>query len=814
MVLQAEPGAGKSSVVPLALLQSQILQGQIILMLEPRRLAAKRLAEFLAQQLGEKVGARVGYRVRHENCLGPETRLQIITEGVLTRMIQQDPELQGVGLVIFDEFHERNLQADLGLALLLDIQQGLRDDLRCLIMSATLDATEIQNFLPASQLIFCAGRGFPVTVSYHPAPSQTPLWQFPQLKKVLSLALQESSGDILLFFAGQGEIHQAMQLCAPLCETAKVLALPLYGSLPPKEQDAVFQPSAQRKVIFSTNLAETSITLPGITAVIDSGLQKQLNYDPNVAMSRLQLQRISQASATQRMGRAGRVQAGHCYRLWSETQQQGLLAYDAPEMCRVDLVNLRMEIAQWGVNSADELAWLTPPPPAHLSTAETLLNELGFLTGQQRLSALGEQAMSLHPEPRFAKLLQLGAQYQALELACDLVALLQEGEILLNPQQVASADITLRLYTLWQALQDSSVLKRVHRARWHGFKRSRDKLYRRFDLSLKRNGESDVAKLGLLLALTYPDRIGKQRNLNGSYKLSNGRGAQLPLNDALQTQWLVAIEVDAQTQSGQQNAQIHVAAALNWLDVVDKLPLRKQDVVTFERSKQRVIGMRETWIGKLKIDSHPLKSLPQELVQQCLLGSLQQDWSQWVWPKSTKLLLTRAQWLAQFAGFESLAVLNETALQAKLDWLEPYTLNMTSLAELNQLNWQQIFQSLLGYADMQRLEKEAPLRYVAPTGREFLIEYSGRQAKVSLPLQQVFGELSSPILAQGQVSLTFELLSPAQRPIQTTADLANFWRTSYFEVAKEMRGRYPKHRWPDEPLLEKAGESIQRKKPV
>ncbi|MBO1924231.1 ATP-dependent helicase HrpB [Thiomicrorhabdus sp. 6S3-12] len=811
LVLQAEPGAGKSTQVPLALLASPLFENKKILMLEPRRLAAKRLAEFLAQQLGEDVGHRVGYRIRNENRVSKQTRLEVLTEGVLTRLIQKDPEMEGVGLVIFDEFHERNLQADLGLSLLLEIQQGLRDDLKCLIMSATLDQEEIGRFLPVAGFISCPGRTFPVDIFYHPAPSQTPLHRFPQLPGVLSRALQESDGDILLFLAGQGEILKAIQECESICNRFEALALPLYGSLNSKQQDEVFKKTAQRKVIFSTNIAETSITLEGITAVIDSGLQKIVNYDPNVGMSRLQLQRVSKASATQRMGRAGRVRAGRCYRLWSETQQQGLNEHDAPEICRADLASLRMELAQWGGATAEEIDWLTPPPKAHIAAAETTLLQLQLLTEQGRLTAQGEAAIALHPEPRLAKLLLVAREKECLALGCDLVALLQEGDPARDRNQADTVDIELRLHWLWQAMKDKTAAKRLHYARWQNFQRTRNRLYRRFDLDENLSGETQVDQAGVLLALAFPDRIGKQRGRSGHYKLANGRGVALPENDALQSEYIVALQVDAATDSRTQQGRVFSAAALDWLSVAPELPLHEECSVYFDSQKQRVVAQQALWLGQLLVKSRESREVPNDAAQACLLQAVQKDLSLLPWKKSAQSLLERAGWLAQFPGFESLDVLSEKALSESMEWLEPYTLGMSSVAELQKLNLAQILQSILAYSDLQLLEKEAPEHYTAPTGRDYVIAYSQSQAKVSLQLQQLFGELASPRLADGQVGLTFELLSPAQRPIQTTADLANFWQTSYFEVAKEMRGRYPKHRWPDEPLKEKAGASIKRK---
>ncbi|QKI89475.1 ATP-dependent helicase HrpB [Thiomicrorhabdus xiamenensis] len=812
LVLQAEPGAGKSTQVPLSLIASPLFANKKILMLEPRRLAAKRLAEFLARQLGEDIGHTVGYRIRNENRVSKQTRLEVLTEGVLTRLIQKDPEMESIGLVIFDEFHERNLQADLGLSLLLEIQQGLRDDLKCLIMSATLDQDEIRRFLPDAGFISCPGRTFPVTLSYYPAPPHTPLNRFLQLPVVLSRALQESDGDILLFLAGQSEILKAMQECESICNRFEVLALPLYGSLNSKQQDAVFKVTEQRKVIFSTNIAETSITLEGITAVIDSGLQKNLLYDPNVGMSRLQLQRVSKASATQRMGRAGRVRAGHCYRLWSEMQQHGLNEHDAPEICRADLASLRMELAQWGVATADEIDWLTPPPKAHIAAAETTLLQLQLLTEQGRLTAQGEAAMALHPEPRLAKLLLVAREKECLTLGCDLVALLQEGDPARDRSQADTVDIELRLHWLWQALRDKTAAKRLHYARWQNFQRTRSRLYRRFDLDVQNlSGETQVDQVGVLLALAFSDRIGKQRGRAGHYKLANGRGVALPENDALQSEYIVALQVDAATDSRTQQGRVFSAAALDWESVDRELPLREECSVYFDDQKQRVVAQQAVWLDQLLIQSRESGEVPNDAAQACLLQAVQKDLSLLPWSKAAQSLVERAGWLAQFSGFESLNALSEKALSESLEWLEPYTLGMSSVAELQKLNLAQILQSILAYSDLLLLDKEAPQHYTAPTGRDYVIGYSQSQAKVSLQLQQLFGELASPRVGGGQVALTFELLSPAQRPIQTTADLANFWKTSYFEVAKEMRGRYPKHRWPDEPLKEKAGASIKRK---
>ncbi|MBN2646947.1 MAG: ATP-dependent helicase HrpB [Thiotrichales bacterium] len=807
LVLQAEPGAGKSTQVPLALLQHPLLQQQKILLLEPRRLAAIRLAEFLAQQLGEPLGKTVGYRVRNQQKISAATRLEVVTEGILTRMLQSDPELSGVGLVIFDEFHERSLQADLGLSLLLDIQQNLREDLKCLLMSATLDLEGLRACLPDAATFFCPGRAYPVSVSYHPSAAGTPWQRLPQLPEVLALALKETDGDVLIFLPGQAEIFRAIAQCQALCERHQVVAFPLYGALSRVQQAAVFALSVERKVIFSTNLAETSITLPRIRAVIDSGLQKSLHYDAKVGMSRLKLTFISQASATQRMGRAGRVAAGHCYRLWSPQQQSRMREQDAAEIEQADLTGLRMELALWGVK-AEQLQWVTPPPPAHLAAAESVLQQLQLLTLQGRLTALGEQALLLHPEPRFGKLLALAQGRHCLPLACDLVALLQEGSPFTEGD---SLDLQHHLQRLWHALK-KGLETGAKQFVWQGWLQTRKKLYQRFDLPLDVSAASLQEQLGALLALAFTDRIGRRRHEHSAvYKLANGRAVQLPSNASFSSEWLVAIDADANVDNPTQNGRLYLACAFEWSEVASELRLQAELEVRFDPQKGKVIGLEKHWLGKLCVEQCLVNNLPVESVQAAWLTALSTNFEGLPWRTEAKALAERCAWLGQFRGFEDFAKLSPPSLQNDLEWLQPYLGDIRSLSGLQRLDLAAILRAQLDYGQWQRLQQHAPQTYRAPSGRDFVITYQGRQAKVSLPLQQLFGELSSPKLADGQVALTFELLSPAQRPIQVTADLANFWLDSYHEVAKEMRGRYPKHRWPQEPLLEKAGGSIKSK---
>jgi ATP-dependent helicase HrpB len=811
VILSAEPGAGKSTQVPLALLRSEIFSGQKIIMLEPRRIAAKRLAEFLADQLEESVGQRVGYRVKNDSKVSAQTQIEVVTEGVLVRFIQDDPELNGVGLVIFDEFHERNLQADLGLTLLLDVQQGLREDLKCLIMSATLDHQGLQNLLPNAELICCKGRSYPVTVQYWPAPKPTYPNGFiaqsnsthnalPQLAVVLEQALSQHDGDVLIFLPGQREIHREMESLRSICQKFDALALALYSRLKPEKQAQVFQKTLQRKVIFSTNIAESSLTIPGIKVVIDSGVEKKMRFDPNVAMSRLVYQSISKASASQRMGRAGRLSAGHCYRLWSESQQMGLREFDEPDIQREDLTSLRMEVALWGTEVAD-LHWPSPPPKSSIQVAESVLRRLGYLTDKGRLTVEAESALTLYSDPRMAKILQQAQAISTLALGCDVVALLQEEQ----SGSHASWDMNETLIKLQNALTDASIRKALNPIAWQQWKKSRQRL--RQKLSVNEDGVDQRAQVGELLALSFPDRLAKHVS-NGVFKMSNGRQVSLANADRHIPNWLVAITVDAKTKQG----KIFQAFAFDFDDVSSALQYDRKIEVVFDESKQRIQVNERYWLDKLLIKSKPLalSDYSQE-VEQCLFETLQRHPEKIPLNQVAKNLIQRAGWLSQFKGFSEFKVLSFKVLYQDLSWLQPYLTQVSSIKELENLDWQQILLSSLDYEQKQRLEREAPEFYLAPTGKKFVIEYTDSQAKVSLPLQQLFGEARSPCLAGQEVALIFELLSPAQRPIQVTSDLSAFWQGSYLEVAKDMKGRYPKHRWPDNPMAEQPGSSINRR---
>ena len=851
-ILQAEPGAGKSTAVPLHLLQQLELANKTILILEPRRLAAKSIAHFLAKSLGESVGQTVGYHIRNERKVGSQTRLEIITEGVLTARLQQDPELTEVGLVIFDEFHERSIHSDLGLALCLEVQEGFNEDLKILIMSATLDIDSLQDYLGTTRAIQVPGRCFPVQTHYlgkqvQSAYRQQNGPQFCQKSMLRSIdrALKNGAGDVLVFLPGRGEIEsikktlladwQAQQL------EQKYVVCPLYSGLSSEQQEIALIPdkSGRQKVVLATNIAETSLTIANITAVVDSGLEKQALYDPSSGMNRLLTQRISKASAEQRCGRAGRLQAGDCYRLWSESMHAALAEQSVPEISRTDLAPLRLIMATWGVKDSQEIAWLTAPPQAHYDAATDLLQNLQLLDAEQKLSGLGEQAARLSLHPRLTRiLLQVeDAEPELQQLAVELVAVLTDPHFY---QDRDDADLLNRLLALHayernpkQALQQYAIKPGVIRL----VQQTVNKLFKAFVKSTQKPRLSlsfMQQHLGGLLRYGYPDRIAKKRVLTGAssanksmtewenYLLANGKGAQLKSLDKLsQAEWLVVADLDGASQSAlpssfkgsAANGRIFLAAELS-AEVVAEYPgFTYQAEYEYLAKEQKIVAREVTSVGAIKVKKMALKNADTAKWQACLLTALDKSNLQLINLNSkTQAWLQRVRWLQAVSP-------NETAdwpdfseqglLATKTDWLQPYLGNIDSMSALNKLDVEALIKARLGYEESLLLEQHAPAFYKTPRGKQIAIDYTvGELPKISIVLQELFGEQKSPALAFGHVNLSFELLSPAQRPIQTTSDLASFWTGSYKEVAKEMKGRYPKHRWPENPLDEKAGHSL------
>uniref|UniRef100_Q31I73 DEAH-box ATP-dependent helicase HrpB n=1 Tax=Hydrogenovibrio crunogenus (strain DSM 25203 / XCL-2) TaxID=317025 RepID=Q31I73_HYDCU len=822
VILQADPGAGKSTAVPLALLDSSWLAGRKIIMLEPRRLAVKSIAYYLASQLGEPVGQRIGYQIRHERKGSSNTVLEIVTEGVLTRRLQADPELNDVALIIFDEFHERSLQADLALALCLEVQSALREDLKLLIMSATMDLTPLKTLFNRAttsvSVLQSAGRVFPVSVTYLSSAlkSSHPADWMPALQGLIRKALSETEQDILVFLAGQSDIRRLQkQLEDSLSEDFVIRCL--FGGLSLEEQELALLPDAQkrRKIVLSTNLAETSLTIDGIGAVADSGFTRKALYDVSSGMTTLTTQRISQASAEQRKGRAGRLFSGKCYRLWTESQQAQLLPFEEPEITQSDLSDVCLELAQWGVSSPTELMWLTPPPVPHYEAAKTLLISLGLLSEAGAVTELGQKSITFGLPSRLAKMLLVAEQVTTLDkgtaqaLACDVAAILAERDVLSFSE---GADLVKRLLALQAYREDRKQARRTYSMQLSAMTQA----LKNAENWLKRLG-GDAKNMalsltelqrnaGALVAMAYPERLAQKRKGQGvRYVMRNGKGVCLRKDDSLQSSsWLAIASVDGKRQEG----QVYLATSIT-LDTIKHLfskQVEHKKAYRFDEEKKEISGREQTCLGKLLLDEKALSAPDQEAIQSCLMAAIEKDLTLLSWPSKTVDWLNRIRWLAQYC--EEVPDFSQAWLKSNIaTWLLPYLNEVSSVKALQKLDVFALLQAQLPYDVQQSLEQQAPRYYKTPSQKLVPINYENHPT-VSVVLQEVFGELSSPKLAWGQVSLTFELLSPARRPIQVTSDLANFWRTSYFEVKKEMKGRYPKHRWPDEPLAEKAGHSV------
>lgn len=858
LVLQAEPGAGKSTVLPLSLLQSKAkggnslawLHGQKIILLEPRRLAAKSIAVFLAAQLNESVGQTVGYQIRHDRKVSAATRLEIVTEGVLTRRLQRDPELKGVGLLIFDEFHERSIHADLALSLALDVQGALREDLKLLVMSATIDAASVKRLLQANGARVAAlqvpGRCYPVSEHYLTKPITRTFGQelLSALVKQIRQAWQDTRADILVFLPGQGEIQRLQERLeealngsawggtpSGVTKSSRVQAVirPLFGALSAELQALALMPDAQgrRKIVLTTNIAETSLTIDGIGAVVDAGLQRKAIYDVASGMTALTTLRISKAAAEQRKGRAGRLSAGRVYRLWTATQQAALNDYDPPEIQQVDLADLCLELANWGVQLPEALHWLTPPPKPAFHAAQTLLKQLGLLNASGQITELGQLASMFGSSPRLAAMcLQAkgGNDVSSLALqtlATDLAAIVSERDIL---HLRDDADLIKRVLALQSYRSNAKAALSNYPIRVSAMQ----KAVKNARAMLKNLGEMkpsaslDLSQLqslcGRLVALAFPDRVARRKpEAKGiaPFQMTNGKNAVLAAGDPLCNEsWLAIASLDGQRQDG----RIFLAAPLTEeaVKMVFSDQIETRPYLGLNKHKTDLVAVEQCWLQNLCLSETPLVKPDPPTYQRALLSLLAKDLSYLPWTEKTQAWLERQNWLARQLHDGSNAMLEKSFpvfdqawLKAALeDWLAPYLTDVTSLKALQRLDLVHLLQNSLSYEQQQILTQQAPTHYTTPSGQRVRIDYSGTHPKVSVILQWMFGEVSSPKLAWGQVPLTFELLSPARRPIQVTRDLANFWQTSYFEVVKDMKGRYPKHRWPEKPLEERPGTSV------
>ena len=816
-VLEAPPGAGKTTRVPLALLNEPWLAGQKILMLEPRRLAARAAAERLASELGEKVGETVGYRIRLDSKVGPNTRIEVVTEGILTRRLQHDPSLEGVGLLIFDEFHERSLDADLALALSLNGRELFRDEqpLKILLMSATLEGERLASILDDAPILRSEGRMYPVAMRWG-RPFVPGEFIEPRVVQTVLDAINDESGSLLVFLPGQAEIRRVnQQLADALGSRSDILLCPLHGELDLAAQRAAIEPAPKglRKVVLATNIAETSLTIDGVRVVIDAGLARVPRFDPGSGMTRLDTQRISRASATQRAGRAGRLEPGVCYRLWSEDQHAQLAAYGSAEILQADLAGLALQLARWGV-APEQLIWLDMPPSASYAQARQLLERLGALHGA-KLTAHGEAMAELPAHPRIAHLLIRGQDLGLAEMACDVAALLGERDILRG----AGADVHSRLALL-------SGESRVARGGQGGVQRARQ-LARQYRGYLRGNATQPVADpdhprwLGALLALAYPDRVAQQRKPGGAeYRLANGRAALFSEVDGLMKQsWLVI--ADLGSRQGQREERIYLAAEFDpgLLDNVLSEQVSVVDQLDWDEREGVLRAERQRKVGELVLSREPLNGLDEAARTQALVNLVRRKglellpWTpelrQW---QARVALLRQLDLLAQ--GQSEWPDVSDGALLAGLeDWLGPYLGRVSRLSHFANLDLSSIVHNLLKWPLPQRLDELAPHHIKVPSGSSVRLDYSEQPPILAVRLQELFGLADTPRIAGGRQVVKLHLLSPARRPVQVTQDLANFWRSTYAEVKKDLKGRYPKHYWPDDPLVAEATARIKPRKP-
>ena len=799
LVLEAPPGAGKTTQVPPALLDEPWMAGRKLLMLEPRRVAARAAAGFMAAQRGQAPGGDVGYRIRFENKVGPDSRIIVVTEGILTRMLQDDPLLEDVGAIVFDEFHERHLSADLGLALALDVQANLREDLRIVVMSATLDGERLAAFLDAPRLS-SAGRSFPVTMAHLPARREEKLEH--QVRRAVEHALAAHPGDVLVFLPGQREIARAQ---ATLEQSGAIAAdvLTLHGELPVEQQARVLQPDAQghRRVVLATNVAESSVTLPGVRVVVDAGLAREPRFDPNSGFARLDVVNIAQASADQRAGRAGRVAEGWAYRLWPQSQR--LEPQRRAEIGQVELAGLALELAAWGESN---LRFPDPPPPGALAAARELLQRLGALDGVA-ITPLGKRMLALGTHPRLAAMLLAPTRPQESALACDLAALVEARDPLRGPRSDALAH-------RWQALaafRTGRVPAESSRSALAAIDQAARQWRRRLRLDAMPPADVPAHALGDVLLHAYPDRIARQHPSDPyRYQLANGRSARLFDESAVYGEpWLVIDEL----RDDNRDARVLRAAPLDPARLEREFParFRSEDRVVWDAATRGIAAVRERRFDRIVLDSRPLARPDPARYADALVDAVRQlGLDALPWTEGLQQWRARARSLQAWLPEIGLPDLSDAHLTATLEqWLKPALAGKTRLDALSEAELGEALKSSVDWAVRQRIDALAPTRIVVPSGMERRIEYgfddsageAGAPLAPVLPvkLQELFGLADTPRIAEGRVPLTLHLLSPAGRPLQVTQDLRGFWERTYPEVRKEMKGRYPRHPWPDDP---------------
>jgi ATP-dependent helicase HrpB len=794
-VLVAPPGAGKTTRVPLRLLDEPWAHHRKIILLEPRRLAARAAAERMAATLGEKVGETIGLRMRLDARVSEKTRIEVVTEGVFARMILNDPGLDEVGAVLFDEFHERSLDADLGLALAIDVQAGLRDDLRLLVMSATLDSARVATLLGSCPIIESQGRMFPVTTIY--------LGRDPREKiedatvRAVFKSLGETTGSMLVFLPGQSEIRRvATQLESRLAGTAVEIA-PLYSALDKKAQDHAIAPTldGHRKIVLATSIAETSLTIEGVRIVIDAGLARVPRYEPDTGLTRLETQRVSRAAADQRRGRAGRTEPGVCYRLWEEAATGSFAAYAAPEILDADMSGLLLDLASWGVRDpAKDLRWLDPPPKPALIEARNMLVELEALDKDGALTEHGKAMSHLALPPRLAHMLIRATENGEGQLAAEIAAILVERWL-----GGDAADLTLRI-------------SEFRRDRSHRAEEAR-RLLQNFarQAGVRKVAAIDVTRAGAILALAFPERLAKARGKAGEFLLANGRAVSVAPHDALARETYLAVGEIA----GKANAARILLAApisLEELESVAGPRLESKEELSFDMNRAALAARRQKRFGALVLAEQNLAVTPNaEAAARLAEGIARLGVSRLPWSKEQKQWRERVTFLRQYEG-DDWPDLSDAGLQDSIQtWLAPFLIGKTSLAEIQASDLQNALDTLLPWDMRKRLDAEAPASFETPAGSQIALDYTAEQGPtLSVRVQELYGLSTHPALAGGRFALSLELLSPAHRPIQITRDLPGFWRGSWAAVKTEMKGRYPKHLWPDDPT---AAQATTRAKP-
>jgi ATP-dependent helicase HrpB len=798
LIIQAPPGAGKSTLLPLTLLDEPWLKGKKIIMLEPRRLATKSIAQRMSGMLVEDLGKTVGYRIRFESAISEQTRLEVITEGILTRMMHSDNALENVGLVIFDEFHERNLHSEVALALCREIQQVLRPDLRILLMSATIDAEQLSGLLGA-KVIQSRGRQYPVEVNYLSEVDEYAIGE-DAARQIIPLT-KKHEGDFLVFLPGQGEIKKAEEILRRAIPDAVVL--PLYGQLSPSEQNQAIlpHPSGKRKIVLSTDIAETSLTIEGIKVVVDSGFAKSNRFDARSGLSRLVLHRISKDSADQRSGRAGRLTAGHSYRLWTKSTQSQLSEYRVPELMEADLTALVMDMKAWGKQEIRSMTWLTPPPAGTLALAEKTLEALdAILDGN--LTEHGKEIHQVPCHPRIAHMLIFAKRLNQLGLATDIAAVLDERDPL--PQD-SGVDLNLRIEALRRFRS-----RGVNMARIKKIEKVAGQYRRMFGIQPE-NSPVDPWQTGLLLAYAYPERIAAARpGNNAQFQLSNGKIAQIGHRDDLAHEsWLAVAHVDAREGMG----KIWLAAPLNPKDLAPML--KTKEVLTWDRKKGGLIAHSEIRIGAIILGTRPLQKIEKSLAKAAILEAIAEDGEMLLdFNEEVEQLIFRIQSLKSWNPEQEWPSWTSEYLciNAK-DWLDPYLDHVTKNEDLKKLNIGHILLHSLTFEQQQLLNQLAPSRLNVPSGSQISIEYKseGETPLLSVRLQELFGLLETPKVNAGKISVLIELLSPGYKPVQVTQDLKSFWANGYFEVKKELKRRYPKHEWPEDPISAEAVRGVKKK---